>query len=491
MNTPTDPQLLRDYVLHQSEDALTTLVERHFDLVYSTALRCLSGNHFQAQDVAQEVFRLFSLKAAHVEAKASLAGWFYTLTRAKAVDALRAEERRQAREQQVAAMTPLFADESDDPWKDVAPHLDDLLMELPETDREAVIQRYFKHKSFGEVADLLGTTEAAAQRRIHRAIERLRDLFERRGVKVSAGALGALLWANAVQAAPAGLAAGVAASLLAAKVAAVGAAGAVAGSAGSGLAAMAALRTVVAVGTLAGLVGVGLAVHEARQARQQRAMVEALQGQLAEQSDQHRREVDEARQQVAAEQELRRQFQARLVAESRLREQLARRGADLAAVNQVLATNAPESRAWMLRAAKLQERAGATPEMNTPELQWATVKDWLDASKNPLETEDDYQAAFSAVRSLVEGRFAGQVHQALQRHLAASGGRFPTQIEQLAAHFDPPLDPALLARWQVGRVEGDGVDELRIQLTAVDPARDVHWAVDVNGPRSSRVVEWR
>lgn len=497
MKTPTDPQLLQAFVLLQSEDALTTLVERHFDLVYATALRCLSGNHFLAQDVAQEVFRTFSVKAAHLVAKPSLEGWFHTVTRAKAVDALRAEERRQAREQELFAMTPLFADESDDPWKDVAPHLDELLMELPETDREAVIQRYFQHKSFREVADLLGTTEAATQRRIHRAVGRLRDLFERRGVTLSAGALGALLWANAVQAAPAGMAAGVAASILAAKVATVTAAGSVAGAAagtastGSGLAAMATLKTVLAVGTLVGLVGVGLGVHEAHQARQQRAMVEALRRQLAEQAGQHQREVEEARNQVAVEQELRREFQARLVAESRLREQLARRGADLAAVNQVLATNAPESRAWMLRAAQLQERARVAPEMNMPELQWATARDWLDASKDPMETEDDYRAAFSTVRALVEGRFAGQVHEALQRHLAASAGRFPAQIEQLAPYFDPPLDPALLARWRVRRVEGDGGDELRIRLTAVDPVRDVQWAVDVNGPRSSRVVEWR
>src|SRR6185436_1812164 len=49
-------------------------------------------------------------------------------------------------------------------------------------------------------------SDDAAQKRVSRAVERLRDFFSRRGVAVGATGLMAVVSANAVQAAPAALA---------------------------------------------------------------------------------------------------------------------------------------------------------------------------------------------------------------------------------------------------------------------------------------------
>ena len=53
---------------------------------------------------------------------------------------------------------------------------------------------------------MLGTSDDTAQKRVSRAVERLRESFARRGVTVGASGLVVVLSANAVQAAPVGLA---------------------------------------------------------------------------------------------------------------------------------------------------------------------------------------------------------------------------------------------------------------------------------------------
>ena len=103
-------------------------------------------------------------------------------------------------------MNELLATESNPSWELIAPHLDAALGELSEADRDAVLLRYFENKSLREVGQALGTSDDTAQKRVSRAVERLREFFARRGVTAGAGGLMVVISANAVQAAPVGLA---------------------------------------------------------------------------------------------------------------------------------------------------------------------------------------------------------------------------------------------------------------------------------------------
>jgi len=104
-------------------------------------------------------------------------------------------------------MNELLATAPDPTWKHIAPYLDVALGELSEPDRDALLLRYFEGKSARQMAQSLGTSEEAAQKRVTRAVERLRESFAKRGVTIGASGLVAVISANAVQAAPAGLAA--------------------------------------------------------------------------------------------------------------------------------------------------------------------------------------------------------------------------------------------------------------------------------------------
>ena len=79
-------------------------------------------------------------------------------------------------------MNELLSAEPEAAWEHIAPHLDAALGELSEPDRDALLLRYFERKSAREMAQTLGTSEDAAQKRVSRAVERLREFFAKRNV---------------------------------------------------------------------------------------------------------------------------------------------------------------------------------------------------------------------------------------------------------------------------------------------------------------------
>jgi DNA-directed RNA polymerase sigma subunit (sigma70/sigma32) len=126
------------------------------------------------------------------------------VTRRTAIDVVRREASRQLREQIATEMDALNATAAD--WTHIEPLLDEAMHALDDTDRAAVLLRYFENKSLREVGVTLGTSENAAQKRVSRAIERLREFFAKRGITVGASGLVVVISSNAVQAAPVGLA---------------------------------------------------------------------------------------------------------------------------------------------------------------------------------------------------------------------------------------------------------------------------------------------
>ena len=196
--------MLQNYADRNSEEAFAELVRRHLDLVYSAALRQVRSPQL-AEEVAQSVFTDLARNAGKLKPDTILTAWLYQVTRRTAVDVVRKESRRQLREQIATEMNAMNATAAD--WTHVEPFLDEAMHTLDETDRAAVLLRYFENKSLREVGQTLGTSDDAAQKRVSRAVERLREFLSKRGVSVGASGLVVVISANAVQAAPVGLAA--------------------------------------------------------------------------------------------------------------------------------------------------------------------------------------------------------------------------------------------------------------------------------------------
>src|SRR5262249_130126 len=139
-------------------------------------------------------------------------------TRFVAANLMRSERRRKSKERQAAEMNGL-RNEPDGDLKRVSAIIDEAIDGLATEDRAAIILRFFEGSDLRAVGETLGIGENAARMRVSRALEKLHVLLKRRGVTLSTSALATALAAEAVAAAPVGLAVNFAATALSAAAA--------------------------------------------------------------------------------------------------------------------------------------------------------------------------------------------------------------------------------------------------------------------------------
>lgn len=203
---PDDAECLRQYAESRDQSAFSEFVHRNLGLVYSAAFRQTGGDVHLAEDITQVVFVAAARKATTLGRHPVIGAWLHQTTRNAAIDALRARQSRQVREEAAGRMTEILAGpDAGVDWDKVSPELDEIVATLGERDRAAIILRYFGRKTFAEIGAQFHVSEGAARMRVERALEKMRARFARRGVVSSGAALGAILVEKGLVAAPVGL----------------------------------------------------------------------------------------------------------------------------------------------------------------------------------------------------------------------------------------------------------------------------------------------
>ena len=479
--TPSDFELLQAYAHDGSQEAFATLVKRHVDLVYSAALRQIRSLPL-AEEVAQSAFVELARQAATLKPDTILTAWLYTVTRRKAIDVVRHESSRQLREQIAVELAAMKT--SDAHWKEIEPLLDEAMETLNETDRSAILLRYFENKSLREVGESLGASDNAAQKRVTRAVEQLREYFSRNGIKIGGAGLVTLVSANAVQAAPVVLSAMISSTVV------LGAAiktTAIIATAGKTLI-MTTTQKVLITTALAAALGTG--VYELAQNSRLQNDLQRMEQKfkpLAEQNEQLRRERDEMQKQFLSAQQDAEQWRRQIGELPKLRGEVARLRGDADRTNDSTQVAAKE---WLNRVAQLKERLRQNPNANIPELDLLAPEDWLAAVKGQkLSSDNEYRRALSTLRNAGENKFASLAQPVLRKFLEANGQKFPSDLTQLREFFDPPVDDAILQRWQI--VPAKNVPNLRVgdwiitEKTVVDDVLDGRIVIGADGFASS------
>jgi RNA polymerase sigma-70 factor (ECF subfamily) len=155
---------------------LEQLYDRHAQLVYNLALRVLR-NPADAEEVVQEVFlQAWREIARYDPARGTVQAWLVTLTRARAIDKLRASRRLGERSRAAAMMeqTTLPPPPAADEQVVERQLVHGVLAGLSPAHRQVLDLAYYEGLTQTEIADRTGVPLGTGKTRIRRSLEHLR-----------------------------------------------------------------------------------------------------------------------------------------------------------------------------------------------------------------------------------------------------------------------------------------------------------------------------
>lgn len=106
--------------------------------------------------------------------------------------------------------------------------------------------------------------------------------------------------------------------------------------------------------------------------------------------------------------------------------------------------------AWVAKKEKLQKLFEERPDQRIPELRFLTDKKWLDLAKDlDLDLEKDKNFAIHHVRTNAKWDAAPILETALKQFIEANNGDWPTDVSQLKAFSDQPIEDEILQRYRI------------------------------------------
>jgi RNA polymerase sigma-70 factor (ECF subfamily) len=166
------------------EDALAEAYRRHGGAVFGLARRILS-DPARSEEIVQEVFlRLWNEPERFDPARGSLRSFLLAQAHGRAVDLVRSDTSRRAREvREAKAAAEAGYDIEHEVWDlAVADQVRAALDTLPEDERRAIELAYFGGHTYRDVATVLDTPEGTVKSRIRVGLKRMRASLNEAGV---------------------------------------------------------------------------------------------------------------------------------------------------------------------------------------------------------------------------------------------------------------------------------------------------------------------
>lgn len=192
-----DGVLLREFLQTHADQPFAELVRRHSGMVLSVCWRTIRHKQ-DAEDAMQAVFLTLARKAKSLAGRESVAGWLYYVARNISLRLNESKALRETREKEAGIMNPSISQNEEELRREeLRLILDEELDALPEKHRVPMILYHFEDKTIGQIAGLLGVNDKTLQSRLESTRLKLQKRLVRRGVTLSAAAIGTLLTGNA------------------------------------------------------------------------------------------------------------------------------------------------------------------------------------------------------------------------------------------------------------------------------------------------------
>lgn len=191
----TDESIVEQF--RQTKDAtqFKSLVRRYQNRVYNAAFRIL-GSKDEAEEVTQDTFLRVHQGLDRFREQASFSSWIFRITHNLCVDLVRAKQRKtglkvvsfdpQSTQSEEEGFDSNSVSQIADPMLSPAQLADAVeqqeviqkfLMELPESQRTAIVLHDIEGFQYQEIAEILGTSVGTVRSRIYYGRMKLRDLL--------------------------------------------------------------------------------------------------------------------------------------------------------------------------------------------------------------------------------------------------------------------------------------------------------------------------
>lgn len=188
MQDSTDTELLHAFAARGDEGAFAEVARRYGSLIFGAALR-RTGDHGLAEDVTQKVLTTLARRAGELTQHPALAAWLQKTAAFEAMRAMEKESNRRRLMNEYARESATGAAPEEAEWQSALPKLDAAMAALREHERQVLLLRYWQALPFRKIAEVLGSSAAACEKRVERALEKLSRTLRRQGAALSAAAL--------------------------------------------------------------------------------------------------------------------------------------------------------------------------------------------------------------------------------------------------------------------------------------------------------------
>lgn len=182
MNSPTDEQLLAEFLAGQSE-GFELLVRRHSQELYRFLTR-FTGSAATAEDIVQEAFLQVYLSAPSFDRDRRFKPWLFTIAANKARDHLRSRARRPEMPldahvgnegDEGQRFLDFLAEELQEPYAELERQEErelvrSVLDSLPAHLRDVLILGYYHQFPYKEIAEILHVPLGTVKSRLHAAV---------------------------------------------------------------------------------------------------------------------------------------------------------------------------------------------------------------------------------------------------------------------------------------------------------------------------------
>ena len=169
-----DTRALTHAIARGNTRAIGVLYERHFDHAYATARRLTNRDESFCLDVVQDAMLKLAKRVPTLPSEPALLAWLNRVIHRAALDRLRADRRRLAREQAHNPKAPNLSSGNPDHLDDRIAWLRAQLRELKPADQALLAARFAQDRSLEAAGAQAGITGDAAHGRIRRALNTLR-----------------------------------------------------------------------------------------------------------------------------------------------------------------------------------------------------------------------------------------------------------------------------------------------------------------------------